>query len=207
MTTHDEVNASTETANAADRRLLESFFSGNDDALVELYDRHHHRLYVYCARIVGSPERAEDLVQDMWERVAKMRATRPRVDRPIALFFRIVRNLSLNDLRARGRQMPIEDLADEHHPVYSIPELSREEEIVSICMARLKPEGRRILLLNLYSGYRLDEVAAMLGRTPSAVRQQASRTMRELRGMVAAMIRDEASPVPDRGESTEKDNE
>lgn len=201
MITHDEVRALAERSSATDRSLLESFFSGDDESLIELYDRHHHRMRIYCARIVGSHERAEDLVQDMWERVARLRAEHPHIDKPIALFYRIVRNLSINELRARGRTTPIDDLAEEHHPRYAIPELSEEAEIVRICMKRLRPEGRQILLLNLYSGYRLDEIAAMIGKSPEAVRQQASRTLRELRRMIAAMIRDETSPVQDRGQS------
>ncbi|KXK56912.1 MAG: RNA polymerase sigma factor [Chlorobi bacterium OLB7] len=49
-------------------QLFDQFLAGDDRAFAELFDRHHHRLYLYCLKLVGSPDQAEDIVQEVWER-------------------------------------------------------------------------------------------------------------------------------------------
>jgi DNA-directed RNA polymerase specialized sigma24 family protein len=61
------------------RALFEKFLAGDDTAFAELYREMNPRLSAYCHKLVGSragsaAPRAEDLMQELWERVIAMRS-------------------------------------------------------------------------------------------------------------------------------------
>jgi len=172
-----------------DALLLERFFAGENGALVELYDRHNHRLYVYCLKLLGSQEQAEDLTQEVWERVARLRSKpQEKILNPVGFLLRIARNLCFNQLKARKRFTPLDTLQDSAHPSCSAYEPSEMEDLVVSALAEIPPDYREVLVLNLYCGYRLDEIAVMLGKSADAIRKRASRARIQLRNLVMAMI-------------------
>lgn len=168
--------------------LLDRYFAGENSALVELYDKHNHRLYLYCLKLLGSPEQAEDLTQELWEKVARLRARPQHVLNPAGFLLTIARNLCFNQLKARKRFSSLDALNDAAHPSYEIRELTELEDLVVSALAELPDDYREVLILNLYSGYRLDEIAVMLGKSPDAIRKRASRARLQLRTMVMEMI-------------------
>jgi RNA polymerase sigma-70 factor (ECF subfamily) len=178
-----------------DAILLDRFFAGENAALVELYDRHNHRLYLYCLKLLGSQEQAEDLTQELWERVARLRSNPQRVLNPIGFFLRIARNLCFNQLKARKRFSPLDTLHDSAHPSYAMRELSDMEDLVVAALAELPEDHREVLVLNLYCGYRLDEIATMLGKSADAIRKRASRARIQLRSLVLAKIEEEGGDI------------
>ncbi len=168
--------------------LFERFLDGDDGAFVELYDRHNHRLFLYCLKIVGGEEQAEDVIQEMWERVIKLRKTRPEVINPMGLFLTIARNLCLNHVKARRNHASIDDITESDHPAVHMRELSHLEELVVLSLPKLPFAQREVLILNAYSGYRFDEIASMLGESVTAVRMRASRARAHLGRLISAML-------------------
>src|SRR5687768_1835367 len=75
--------------------LLVDFIGGDDTAFIELFDRHNQRLYLYCLKILGDEQQAEDVLQELWERVIRLRLKPPEhpVQTPAAFFVTIARNL------------------------------------------------------------------------------------------------------------------
>jgi RNA polymerase sigma-70 factor (ECF subfamily) len=171
-----------------DTMLLDRYFAGENGALVELYDRHNHRLYLYCLKLLGSPEQAQDLTQELWEKVARLRARPQHVLNPAGFLLTIARNLCFNQLKARKRFSSLDAMNDTVHPTYEMRELTEMEDLVVSALDKLPDDYREVLILNLYSGYRLDEIATMLGKSPDAIRKRASRARLQLRTMVMEMI-------------------
>ncbi|MEO5931581.1 MAG: RNA polymerase sigma factor [Candidatus Kapaibacterium sp.] len=175
-----------------DTILLERFFAGENAALVELYDRHNHRLYIYCLKLLGSPEQAEDLTQEVWERIARLRSKPQTIHNPIGFLLTIARNLCFNHLKSRKRFSPIDDV-DEVETRLASTQTSRElsdlEELVVAALAEIPPDYREVLVLNLYCGYRLEEIATMLGKSADAIRKRASRARMQLRTIVMERIK------------------
>lgn len=172
-----------------DVALLESYlFSGNNDALVTLYDRHNRRLYMYCLKLLGNAEQAEDLTQEIWERIARLRAHPQHVLNPTGFFLRIARNLCLNQLKARKRISSLDDVHEGALPSVSQNELSELQDIAVRALQSLPDDYREVLILSLYSGYRLDEIAVMLEKSPDAIRKRASRARIQLRERVMTLI-------------------
>ncbi len=168
--------------------LFARFVDGDSAAFSELFDRFNHRIYLYCLKIVGQAQQAEDLTQELWMRVIGLQAQRQTVAAPARLLFRIARNLCLQHLKARRRLSPLDDLPESSHPVSLTPELSHLEELVVISLARLPFEHRETLVLNAYCGYSYEEIAAMRGESLGAVKMRAWRARSKMGRIISAML-------------------
>lgn len=173
-----------------DTDLFRRFFEGDDTALVRLFDRHNHRLYIYCLQFVNDPFQAEDITQELWERLIRLRTEQREVSmqNPMGLLLKIARNLSIDMLRKNRHHADLESLPEAHHPVADSPELSHLEELVIIALRHLPLAQREVLTLNAYAGYRLDEIAHMLGEPEGAIRTRAWRARAHLGRIISAMI-------------------
>lgn len=173
----------------SDAQLFEKFLDGDDAPLVVLFDRHNHRLYLYCLQFVRDPQKAEDVTQELWERVIRLRAEgRATAQNPLGLLLTIARNLCLDEIRKDRHHSPLHDLPEVNHPSASMHELSHLEELVLLALPHLPEAQREVLVLNAYSGYRFDEIAAMLGEPVGAIRTRAWRARTHLGRMISAMI-------------------
>lgn len=172
-----------------DARLFARFLEGDDAAFMELFDRHTHRLYMYCLKFVGDRGQADDLVQDIWERVIRQRSERKdRIENPVGFMVRIARNLCLNHIRDRKHAASLDDLPDWQHPKASTVDLSHNEELVVAALPHLPTAYREVLILNAYSGYRFDEISEMLGEPVGAIRTRAWRARMQLGRIISALM-------------------
>jgi RNA polymerase sigma-70 factor (ECF subfamily) len=171
-----------------DAAYFDRFLAGDDAAFAELFDRHNHRLYVYCLKFLGRPELAEDVTQELWERVVRLRLDPQPVLNPLGFFLTMARNLCVNTQKRARRFSPLADLPEGVLASESTGEERSElEEAVQIALARLPLEYREVLILNVYCGYRFDEIATMLGKPSGTIWMRASRARTKLRKMVLAV--------------------
>ncbi|MEO6049426.1 MAG: RNA polymerase sigma factor [Candidatus Kapaibacterium sp.] len=160
--------------------------NGDDGAFITLFRKHNQRLHMYCLKIVGTLEQAEDITQEMWERVIQLRAEPRQVYNPLGFFLTISRNLCLDHLRKRKRHLPFAELDESVHAAGG--GLTELEETAVALLDQLPFEYREVLVLNLYCGYRFDEIAAMMGKSPEAIWTRASRGRAQLRRMIATTM-------------------
>ncbi len=174
---------------SSDAELFTRFLEGDDVALVEMFDRHNHRLYLYCLQFSRNEQQAEDLTQEMWERVIRLRSNeRTTVQNPLGLMLTIARNLCLDNIRRERRHADLDEISEASHPVAHVPELSHMEELVILALPHLPDAQREVLVLHAYSGYRFDEIAEMLGEPVGAVRTRAWRARAHLGRIISVMI-------------------
>jgi RNA polymerase sigma factor (sigma-70 family) len=173
-------------------RLFEAFLAGNDAAFAELYHDINPRLSAYCHKL--SPGHADDLMQELWERVIAMRSPtfnkkKLEVINPTAFLFRMLKNLAIDEYRKRKNEISLdEDGTNVSHLVTSVTFDSKEsteiEAIIFEALEKLSSDDREVLVLNIYSGYSFGEIAEMLGKSTDAIWQQASRARVKLRNIV-----------------------
>lgn len=179
----------TSPSKISDAELFARFFDGDGSALVLIFDRHNHRLYLYCLQFVHDPQLAEDLTQELWERVLRLRNDEHvTVQNPMGLLLTIARNLCIDAIRKTRYHSDLDELPEASHPVSSIPELSHLEELVLLALPHLPVAQREVLALHTYSGYRFDEIAEMLGEPVGAIRTRAWRARAHLGRIISAMI-------------------
>ena len=171
---------------SSDVALLERFQQGENAALVELFDRHNRRLFVYAYKILGSEEPAKDVTQELWIRVLGLRRRPRRIDNPVGFFLRVTRNLCIDSLGRDRHHADIDALPETAHP--SDAEPGELEQSVIAALELLPFDDREVLVLHNYCGYAMDEIATMLGRSTQAIWKRASRARKRLRELVVAEI-------------------
>ncbi|HET6513455.1 MAG TPA: sigma-70 family RNA polymerase sigma factor [Candidatus Kapabacteria bacterium] len=186
--------------------LFKDFLSGDDAAFTKLFKAHNQRIFAYCYKMLGSEEQAQDVAQEVWEKVIDLRKEPPLVENPVGFLMRITRNKCLDVIKLRKNNSSLSDLDDHQHPFEEERETSDEEEIVLRALEKLPDEQREVLVLNIYSGYRFDEIAEMLGKSPDAIWARASRGRAALRKMVLEAMSGKglSNRYKDTGKSTAK---
>src|SRR5215217_5189810 len=94
-------------ARLSDERLVEQVRRGNEAAFEVVYDRHHRGILSFCRHMLGSPDEAEDAVQQTFISAYDALRTDARDIRLKAWLYTIARNRCLSILRAR-REQPAE---------------------------------------------------------------------------------------------------
>ena len=144
------------------------------------------RLLGLAYRILGSLVDAEDVVQEGWLRWAA--ADRASIERPAAWLTTVVTRLALDRLKAahRRRETYVGPWLPE--PILTAPgpeETAEAAETLTLgflaMLELLDPVSRVVFLLTDVFGYGSDEVAAVVGKSPAACRQIASRARKRLR--------------------------
>jgi RNA polymerase sigma factor (sigma-70 family) len=163
------------------------------DWLTEGFEKNRGRLRAVAYRMLGSLAEADDAVQEAWLRVA--RADASDVDNLSAWLTTIVARVCLNVLRSRNARR--EEPLDVHVPDPVItradgPDPSNPEEqalmadsvglALQVVLDTLPPAERLAFVLHDTFGLPFEEIAPMVGRSPAAARQLASRARRRVRG-------------------------
>jgi RNA polymerase sigma factor (sigma-70 family) len=167
----------------------------DQDWLAERFEANRSHLRGVAFRMLGSLTEADDAVQEAWIRLSRTDTT--DVDNLRAWLTTVVGRVCLNMLRSRKtrREASLEiHLPD---PIVSPEEgMDPEQEALlgdSIGLAMLvvldslTPAERVAFVLHDVFAVPFDEIAPIVGRTPTAARQLASRARRRVQG----------APVPD----------
>ena len=160
------------------------------ELLARQFESYRDRLYTAAHRMLGSAAEAEDAVQETWLRVSH--AGVDGVDNLGGWLTTIVGRVCLDRLRARKARR--EEVLDGHEPE---PDMARRHELTPdvdveladsvglallVVLEALQPAERVAFVLHDMFDLSFDEIAPIVGRTPVATRQLASRARRRVRG-------------------------
>jgi RNA polymerase sigma-70 factor (ECF subfamily) len=196
-----------------DVALMVRVRSDNDAvAFAELVGRYQARLVGVLTHLLGRPEEAEDLAQEVFLRVYRSRAKY----RPTAKFstwlFTIANNLALNALRSRRRKPVVPLPAHDSGPLGARPaeqlvadsqatptrRLVQQElsDVVRAALDGLNERQKLAVVLNKFEGMGYAEIADVMGLTPKAVKSLLSRARATLRDLLQGYILMPSGPVP-----------
>src|SRR6266568_4389226 len=162
--------------------------------LTERFEEHRTHLKAVAYRMLGSLTEADDAVQDAWLRLSRSGAN--EVENLGGWLTTIVARVCLNMLRSRNmrREEPMgvhvpdpvisfEDGVDPEHEVLLADSVGLALQVV---LDTLAPAERLAFVLHDMFELPFEEIATMVGRTPAAARQLASRARRRVKGSGAA---------------------
>src|SRR6476619_853427 len=167
----------------------------DQDWLAERFEENRSHLRGVAFRMLGSLTEADDAVQEAWIRLS--RTDTSDVDNLRAWLTTVVGRVCLNMLRSRTTRR--ESSLETHLPD---PILSSEEGVdpeqeallgdsiglaLLVVLDSLTPAERVAFVLHDVFAVPFDDIAPIVGRTPTATRQLASRARRRVQG----------APVPD----------
>jgi RNA polymerase sigma-70 factor (ECF subfamily) len=159
------------------------------ELLARRFEAHRDHLQGVAYRMLGSTAEAEDAVQETWLRVS--RADADEVENFGGWMTTIVGRVCLDRLRARGARR--EETLEGHEPEPGTRrhERSPEAEVeladsvglaLLVVLETLQPAERVAFVLHDLFDLQFDEIAPIVGRTPAATRQLASRARRRVQG-------------------------
>ena len=163
-----------------------------NDWLAERFEEQRTHLRAVAYRMLGSLTEADDAVQDAWVRVS--RAEVNEVENLGGWLTTIVARVCLNMLRSRNVRR--EESLEVHLPDPVISpegELGPEDEALladsvglalQVVLDALAPAERLAFVLHDMFELPFEEIAPMVGRSPAAARQLASRARRRVKGAV-----------------------
>lgn len=161
--------------------------------VTEFYLQYHDRLWKYARRLMGDRDKADDVMQEMWERVLRRWPKGVGMpESPLGLLLTIVRNLCIDTKRRDALYEPLGVVTENNLPAFEIPEPTSREELLSLGLARLRPAHREVLMLYL-AGYSVQEIARISGRPEGAVKSLAWRARLKLHAVLAAELEREST--------------
>ncbi|MCF3946322.1 sigma-70 family RNA polymerase sigma factor [Acidiphilium iwatense] len=158
----------------------------------ELFETHGSRLLAVAYRMLGSAGDAEDAVQETWLRLN--RAGPGGVENPGGWLTTVIARVCLDMLRARKsrREEPMDARVPEpvterrDDPDHDLLLADSVGVALLVVLGRLAPAERVAFVLHDMFDLPFDQIAAIVGRSPEAARQLASRARRRVRGAQAA---------------------
>jgi RNA polymerase sigma-70 factor (ECF subfamily) len=141
------------------------------------------RLLSYAHRLLGNKDDAEDVVQEVFLKLWFMRNDLERYNHVSALSLTMTKHLSLNMLKKNEREydFPDENMeADDLSPHTCLEQKEESEQLLKM-INRLPDLQQSILRMKHLDGLETDEIAALTGSNPEAVRMNLSRARKKVR--------------------------
>lgn len=156
---------------------------------IEFFSEHRDTLYRLALSICGDSVDAEDVVQDVFERVWRARDAILSSTYPKAYICRIAHNLAIDRQRMKMRRQTCAVNEDTTTADVNISaELSDITNITQRAIASL-PEKQRIAIhLRDVEGYEIEEIAEILGCDNTSVRMNLSRARSSVRERITEVL-------------------
>jgi RNA polymerase sigma factor (sigma-70 family) len=167
------------------------------------FEAHRNRLLSVARKMLGSPEEADDALQEAWLRLN--RSDSRDIANPGGWLTTVVARICLDMLRARKSHPETsldtdgdevgEPATGEDGPEAHLQLADSMGPALMVVLDLLAPGERIAFILHDVFAVPFEEIAGILGRSPAAARQLASRARRRVQG------RESASPESGRGEN------
>ena len=161
-----------------------------DDWLAQQFEEHRSRLRAVAFRMLDSASEADDAVQESWLRLS--RTDSDGIDNLGGWLTTVVSRVCLDMLRSRASRReepqdapPVEVARprdDGGDPEYEAILADALGPALQVVLDTLAPAERLAFVLHDVFAVPFDEIASILGRSPNAAKQLASRARRRIQG-------------------------
>ncbi|RPE12375.1 RNA polymerase sigma-70 factor [Chitinophaga lutea] len=171
----------------SEKELLLEAAGGNELAFTSLFHGYKYKLYGFVYRLTGSHQSAEDLVQDIFEKLWKDRDVLRGIDSFQRYVFRMAQNAAINGFKRMAMEVTIlKTLADNSQSTPDItPQatltLKETQERLHWAIQQLPPQQKIVYLLSREEGIKHEEIARRLHITTGTVKNHMIQALRSLR--------------------------
>jgi RNA polymerase sigma-70 factor (ECF subfamily) len=176
---------------SSDEFLMLAWVAGDAAAFEQLYARHRLKLYRYLLRQLRDNALADELFQDVWQRVIAARAgwSLPSAESGFATWLYTIAHHRLGDHWRSLKHRPaspadaderLARLADADTPERVLSQFERRRQL-QLALDDLPGEQREVLLLRLEQELTLEEIGAVTGVGRETVKSRLRYAMDKLR--------------------------
>jgi RNA polymerase sigma-70 factor (ECF subfamily) len=183
-----------------DEVLMLAYARGDAGAFDALYARHRNGVYRYLLRHCGNAGTADELFQDVWMNVIRVRATYAPSARFATWLYTFAHHRIVDHWRASGQAVSASIDGDDatRDVVDALPAARRDEPHVQVeqrelgarlraALAALPPVQRDAFLLQQESGLSLAEIAGLTGAGVETVKSRLRYALARLRAELAEL--------------------
>lgn len=189
--------------NDSDEVLMRDYAAGRAAAFDRLYIRHKGGVYRYLLRHCGSAATAEEMFQDIWMNVIRVRESYVPTAKFTTWLYTLAHHRMIDHWRAYGQvKLASVDTDDTtRETVEALPGSSRDEPearhatrelgaSLRAALATLPPEQRDAFLLQQEAGLSLAEIAKLTGAGLETVKSRLRYAVAKLRAELAPLRED-----------------
>ncbi|PIG95050.1 sigma-70 family RNA polymerase sigma factor [Gloeocapsopsis sp. IPPAS B-1203] len=190
-----EQPGNTEKLIQTDVELYRALQAGQDVALGILYDRHAGLVYGIALKILGHPQEAEDLTQDVFLKLAQSSSYDPSRGSLRTFLAILTRSRAIDRVRSRSKAREFfgqwRDSEAQHVTDSLFEQVFRSEQSqeVQAALSQLSDSQQQILHMAYYDGLSQSEIAKRLEIPLGTVKARARRGLLKLRQTLTDYIR------------------
>lgn len=173
---------------ATDNSLMGLVSKGDVAKMAVLFERHHRGLFRYFVSMNRNRELSEDLVQDVFFRMLRYRASYDSNQSFTAWMYQIARNANVDQAQKRKGEVVGIDEFDDRRPEPASDAPGPEETtskgqniaLLKRALDRLPSDKKEILVLSRFQDMKYEQIAELLGCEVGTVKVRVFRAMRAL---------------------------
>lgn len=181
----EKMSGDKDVQTVTDNQLMEEVRDGQVERLAVLFERHHVKLYNFLLRLTGNQSISEDLVQDVFCRMLKYRATYKGTSRFTIWMYQIARNSHIDYLRKAKSELPLDEQWEEAVSTEISPlqqaEMGQEIALMQRALSQLPLKKREVIILSRFQNLKYKDIAELLGCQIGTVKAHVHRAIKELR--------------------------
>ncbi len=170
--------------------LMSRYQQGDFAAATSLISRLSPQLHRFFLTQVASRVDADDLLQETWLRIHKVRHTYRPGEPVLPWFYAIARHVRVDHyrktIRTTARESRLEDMPEAAAPISA--DSSSSDDLTAL-LAPLPESQREVILLLKVAGMSLEEVARATSSTVGSVKQKVHRAYEKLREKMSGVQR------------------
>ncbi|MDR2283728.1 MAG: RNA polymerase sigma-70 factor [Sphingobacterium sp.] len=173
--------------------LLTRVSVGDEKAFLMLYDKYWERLFVYAVNIVKDRNEAEDVVQEVFTKLWRVRESLLSVRNLNAYLITITRNQALKNILG-SKRMTESIQSFIYYVEHDYPSLDKEydaKELASLIekhVDHLPEKMKEIFVLSRENGLSNKEIADSLNISEHTVKKQINNSLRRIRSSIRYIL-------------------
>ena len=172
-----------------DQLTIRRAIEGDERALRSLWSQHSPHIDAIVRRLVGDPDLAEDIAQEVWIQIFRALPSYRGESQFGTWAHRIAVNRTLNALRRVRRLSKLEsEIDDDIAIVDQAAERSMLAATIEEAARQLAPGARTVFILHDVEGYTHEEIATELGITAGGSKSQLFKARAKLRRLLAHLV-------------------
>jgi RNA polymerase sigma-70 factor (ECF subfamily) len=179
-----------------DQITIRRAVNGDEAALRAIWVQHAPRIDALVRRLVGDPDQAADVAQEVWIQIFRALPTYRGDSQFSTWAHRIAVNRTLNALRSMRRFGKMEvEIEEETASVEHEGDRALLAQTIDDAVQKLSPGARAVFVLHDVEGYTHEEIATELGITAGGSKSQLFKARAKLRRLLAHLVE---GPLPAR---------
>jgi RNA polymerase sigma-70 factor (ECF subfamily) len=172
-----------------DQITIRRAMNGDEAALRSLWTEHAPRIDALVRRLVGDPDQAADVAQEVWIQIFRALPSYRGDSQFSTWAHRIAVNRTLNALRLLRRFGKMEvELEEDSSSVDHDSDRQFLAESIDLAVQQLAPGARAVFVLHDVEGYTHEEIATELGITAGGSKSQLFKARAKLRRLLAHLV-------------------